>query len=443
MSYEELDQLFDRLWPICRSVTGPGITESLRMIKELMPIEIREIPSGTQVFDWVIPKEWELDRATLRAIDGSLVLDTNVSNLHVLNFSEPFSGVISFSELNAHLHSNPEVPEAIPYTTSYYAENWGFCLSENQRKSLNPDTQYEVSIKTKKVDGHLRFGECFLQGLSDKVILISSYLCHPSMANNELSGPLALVALYDKLRREENRKFSYRFVLGPETIGSISFLSTLTESELSNICGGVVLTCLGGDAEKLSFKHSRRQWVGQDSPIDEAVARICEIEADGFESRDFDPCSGSDERQYCSPAFNLPVVQVARTIYGQYREYHTDLDNKAFMQLSKVVDSVEKIFIFLKFFELESFRLFSIDGRGEPMLSKRGLYPTVHSARTRRSSTDDSLDGRESLNTLLQIISLADGTRRLSDISAKLDISYNRVRALVELLILKEVLKLE
>ncbi len=440
MNYQQMDSLFDRLWPICRSITGPGISQSLEIMKDYIPITIKEVPTGTKVFDWIVPQEWALERATLKTESGDVILDTHISNIHVLNFSEPFSGVVTYQELEEHLYSDPSFPEAVPYSTSYYVPRWGLCISDKQRRSLRTDINYIVDIKTKKFDGCLRYGEYFLKGDTSETILLTTYLCHPSLANNELSGPLALAAIYNKLKNQKNRKFSYRFVIIPETVGSISFLSQSLPKDLSDIVAGIVLTCLGGPSEKVSFKHSRKHWIGQDSLIDSVIEKICDKDEALYERREFSPTSGSDERQFCSPAINLPVVQAARTVYGQYDEYHTNLDDKEFMKISSVIDSVEKIHIFLKIFELESSHLRSTIKGGEPMLGKRGLYPTVNSSLTRKMSDDGKFDGREQLNLMLNVISLIDGKHRLSDIAIKLDVPLSKVVYIIEELVEKEII---
>ena len=435
MDYKELDKLFDRLWPICRSITGPGISKSLEIMQDYIPIKIREIPTGTKLFDWTVPQEWELERATLKTEDGELILDTNKSNIHVLNFSEPFSGIVSYKELEKHLYSDPKFPKAIPYVTSYYVSRWGLCISDEQKKSLRSDVNYIVDIKTKKFDGFLRYGEYLLKGETSETILLTSYLCHPSLANNELSGSLAMASIYKKLVGLKSRKFSYRFVIIPETIGSISFLAASPPENLSKIVAGLVLTCLGGPSNTISFKHSRRHWVGDESLIDDLIEKVCTIDKVLYVSRNFTPTGGSDERQFCSPAFNLPIIQAARTVYEQYDEYHTSLDNKEFMQISSVLDSIEKILLFLKIYELEKFCLRSTIKGGEPMLGKRDLYPNVNSSMTQKMSNDATFDSREQLNLILNVISLVDGHHRLSDISKKLKVPFRRLVAVIEELI--------
>ena len=440
MNYQELDQLFDQLWPICRSITGPGITESIEILKQYIPFEIKEIPTGTRVFDWEIPQEWKLNRATLKTEGGELILDTAVNNLHVLNFSRPYTGVLTFEELKSHLYSDPNLPEAIPYVTSYYVPRWGLCISDRQKQALRKDIKYVVDIDTQTFDGALRYGDCTLKGKSEETILITSYLCHPSLANNELSGPLALASIYDKISTLENRHYTYRFIVVPETIGSISFLSNTPSIELDKIAAGIVLTCVGGPSNVVSIKHSRRHWLGQESEIDSLLENICRHDSSSYQEREFTPTSGSDERQFCSPAINLPVIQAARTVYADYDQYHTSLDTKDFMRISSVMDSIEKIFFFIRTHEINRGLLVSEVKGGEPMLGRRELYPTVNSSLTRKMSSDKDFDSREQLNLMLNVISLVDGKHTLSQIVDILNESYEHVVPIVEELIEKDLI---
>ena len=320
----DIDQLFDELFPICRSITGPGIRESFDILKRHIPLETTEIPTGTRVYDWTVPPEWRLNRATLTDPDGDIVLDTEDSNLHVLNFSIPFEGQVELDALQAHLHSIPEMPNAVPYVTSYYNRRWGLCMSDRQRQELKQGI-YKVSIDAEIHDGHLVYAQCELAGDSDETILITSYLCHPSLANNELSGPLGLVRLYELLKALPTRRYTYRFLLIPETIGSIAFLATEGQELTDKIVGGAVLTCLGGPASQLSMKLSRRDWTDMPSRMDLLAVDVSELDKEGFTVRPFTPAAGSDERQFCSPGINWPILQSARTIYGQYEEYHRNI----------------------------------------------------------------------------------------------------------------------
>ena len=307
----DLDQLFDELFPICRSITGPGIRASLDILKNHIPLEVTEVRTGTKVYDWTVPPEWKLNRATLTDPDGQVVLDTETSNLHVLNFSVPFEGKVELDALQAHLHSNPEMPNAVPYVTSYYNRRWGLCISSRQRQQLKQGI-YDVSIDTEIFDGSLVYAQCELEGASDETILITSYLCHPSMANNELSGPLGLVRLFELLKALPSRRYTYRFLLIPETIGSITFLATEGKKLKDRVIGGVVLTCLGGPASHLSMKLSRRDWADTPSRMDLLARDAAELDHDTYSVRAFTPVGGSDERQFCSPGTNWPVLQAAR-----------------------------------------------------------------------------------------------------------------------------------
>ncbi|SBS34749.1 hypothetical protein MAQ5080_02963 [Marinomonas aquimarina] len=440
MTALNLDRIFDQLFPICRSITGPGITQSLHILKEYMPLEIKEVATGSQVFDWQVPQEWALEHAALYDMNGNAIFSSEDSNLHVLNFSEPFSGVVSRQELFAHLHSIPNLPNAIPYVTSYYKPRWGLCVSEELKQTLT-DESYRVEIKTKKYDGALRYGEYFLPGESQKTVLISTYLCHPSMGNNELSGPLAMLGLYEKLAQQTSRHYSYRFVVVPETIGSISYLATTEKQNLEHIVGGIVLTCLGGPHDKVSFKLSRRDWLDDSSSIDQLARLFAKADAEHYEVREFTPTSGSDERQYCSPSVNLPVIQAARTAYGKFPEYHTSLDNKAFTTIAAIEDSIDKLSLFIDCFELSHMTLQSTVAGGEPMLGKHDLYPTMNGPMTNKLSSDNALDSRAQLNLLLQLLSLFDGSRTLVEAVEKLDCSVMNAMPIVQQLLLKGILE--
>jgi aminopeptidase-like protein len=430
MNSVELNKLFDELFPICRSITGPGLEESLQILKKHIPIEINYVPTGTKVFDWIVPKEWKLNRAVLETEDGEKILSSDDSNIHVLNFSEPFEGTVSKEELEKHLHSIPHLPEAIPYVTSYYKERWGLCLSHKQRQSL-PNCNYNVSIDVDKYDGNLAYGEVFLKGDTEDTVLITSYMCHPSMANNELSGPLALTALYKYLSGLKNRNLSYRFLIIPETIGSITYLATKDSKVIDNIVGGIVLTCLGGPREKLDLKLSRRDWLDKGSVIDKLARAFAKQEPDKYCIRDFTPTGGSDERQFCSPGINLPVIQAARTPYGDYDAYHTNLDTKDFMGISNLLDSIERLKLFISTLDLADHNLASNIKGGEPMLGRHNLYPTLNGPMTNKMSKDGAVDLREQLNLLLNVISLIDGTRNIIDISEKLSVPFSNLMPVV------------
>lgn len=436
-----INQLFDELWPICRSVAGPGYDKSLKILKKYIPFKIKKIKTGKKIFDWKIPKEWELIHAELLTEKGKLILSTKDTNLHVLNFSEPYSGLVSYEELNKHLFSNKNLPDSVPYVTSYYKNNWGLCISHNKRKKLHKKIRYRVNIKTKKKDGFLKYGSYFLKGKSNKTIIITSYLCHPSMANNELSGPLAMTALYKKLLNLKKRHFNYHFLIWPETIGAIAYLANSKKNDLNNIFAGLVLSCLGGPKKEITFKQSRRSWLGENTYIDDMVNFFVKKESKKFNKREFSPSWGSDERQLCSPGVNLPVVQVSKTFYGEYKEYHTNFDNKSFMNMKSLAQSIDKIFLFIKFLELNRSNLKPTIIAGEPMLGKRNLYHNINSTGKYDEMKNFNINKTTNLNTLLDVISLIDGKRNIMEISNFLNLNIEDIINTVELLISKKLVK--
>ncbi|WP_019530910.1 DUF4910 domain-containing protein [Dasania marina] len=426
-----LSATFDELWPITRSISGPGIEESLAVFKRHMPIQIEKVATGTKVFDWVTPQEWHFKRAVLTAPDGSIICDSNDSNLHVLNYSTSIDKKLDLNELLPHLYSLPNLPTAIPYVTSYYKKNWGFCISDQKKKTLTAGT-YHAKIESDFVDGGIPFGQCLLPGESKKEILLSSYLCHPSLANNELSGPLVLLALYRRIQKWPKRRYSYRFLLNPETIGALCFLHTHGQKLSQNIISGMVLTCLGGPVEQLRYKASRND----NSLFDKVANAITGKDLSIAEPLDYElysPLGGSDERQYGSPGFNLPVSQIARTCYGNYDGYHNSLDDKAFMDINSLIKSVDSIEQFLLYAEVCG-KPINLAPYGEPQLGPRGLYPNVNAASTRANSDDKEVDGRTRLHHILQLLSLADGQHDLFYIAEKCQCSIDELKLVVELL---------
>lgn len=365
----ELESYFDRLWPILRSITGSGVRQTHEILSEIVWLESHEIPSGTRVFDWTIPKEWKVNKAYLLDPHGKRILDVRENNLHLVNYSVPFRGVLSKEELEPHLYSLPDKPTAIPYVTSYYASRWGFCLSQNEREVL-PEGNYEVVIDTEFIDGSLTLSEAVLPGESEEEILISTYTCHPSLANNELSGPLVAAFLYRELERLESRRFTYRFVFLPETIGAITYLHLRGEHLKKRLVAGYVVTCIG-DPGNFTYKRSRRET----SLADRAAEHTLKHSRTSYKTLDFSPL-GSDERQYCSPGFNLPIGSLMRSMYGTYPEYHTSLDNKTFISFEAMAESVEMYLKIVK--TLEANRIYkNLFPYGEPQLGKRGLYETL------------------------------------------------------------------
>ncbi|MEI9905979.1 MAG: DUF4910 domain-containing protein [Asticcacaulis sp.] len=369
-----LDATFDRLFPLLRSITGEGIEESLRIMAEAMPLEIFGVPSGTQVFDWLTPPQWTCRSAVLTDGDGEIVCDMAGSNLHVVNYSEGVDRVLSLAELQKHLHSLPHLPGAVPYVTSYYNRTWGFCVSDEVRKGLK-DGMYHARIDAGFSAGRVPLAHTFLEGEIDREIMLSSYLCHPSLANNELSGPLVLLGLYRRIAAWPRRRHRFRFVLNPETIGSLCYLWLHGDALRERMDAGFVLTCMGGPG-RLSYKASRRE-----TTVADKLARHWHGRGEALGLRAFTPTGGSDERQYCSPGFNLAVGQFARALYADYDGYHNSLDTKAFMTIDALVDSIDTIEAYLKELDMAGPWLNQAP-YGEPQLGRRGLYPNINSAAT-------------------------------------------------------------
>ena len=364
-----LEATFDRLWPLPRSLTGPGVRETHDVLAETMPLERFEVASGTPAYDWTVPLEWRVNSAYVVGPDGARVVDYADSNLHLLGYSVAFRGRLSRSELDAHLYSLPNRPDAVPYATSYYAPRWGFCLSQRQRDAL-PEGDYEVVVDTETFPGALTLSECLLPGTSGREVLVSTYTCHPSLANNELSGPLVAAGLYARLAKWPPRRLGFRFVFAPETIGAIVYLSMRGQHLLERLDAGYVLTCLG-DRAALTCKRSRRG----DSLADRAAAAALPAFGE-VRWRDFSPM-GSDERQYCSPGFDLPVGSVMRSMYGTYPEYHTSEDNKEFISIAALQASIDACEALCLTLEQGGARYRSLAPFGEPQLGRRGLYPDL------------------------------------------------------------------
>lgn len=390
-----IERYFDFLWPICRSITGPGYRESLDILGEIMPTTRLRFPTGMQVFDWTVPKEWVPRDAYFVDPRGVKHAELIVNNLHLLGYSVPFRGRMPLADLRPHLFSLPEQPAAIPYLTSYYSERWGFCLSDDELQSL-PDGEYEVVVDTALVDGHIEVGEAVLPGRTEQEVLFTTYLCHPSLANNELSGPLVLTFLYERLAALEDRRYTYRFAVMPETIGAICYLHERGEHLRGRLAAGYVLTCIG-DAGRFTYRSSRRA----DTLADRA-AKLVLRDVGAHEVLAFDPYEGSDEKQFCSPGFDLPVGSVMRTRNYQYPEYHTSFDNKALVSFPAMRASVDVLARMAAGLEANTAWTNTVKF-GEPQLGKRGLY----------SSLGGDRDLKESTRAMLWVLNLADGTRDL------------------------------
>jgi aminopeptidase-like protein len=422
-----IEEYFDRLWPITRSLTGNGNRESLKILSEIIDLEITEVPCGTKCFDWNVPPEWNINEAWIKDSKGNIIIDFSDNNLHILGYSEPLQGKFSFEELKSHLYTLPDQPDLIPYLTSYYQRRWGFCLSHNQFIQLDKNDTYEVFIDSSLDDnGSMTIGEAVIKGKSDKEILFSTYICHPSLASNELSGPLVSAFIYNHLKKQKHLKYTYRFIFVPETIGSIYSLSVKGEYWKNNLTAGFVITCIGDDG-KFTYKRSR---IGNSLP-DRAVETILNQTENEFNLVDFFP-SGSDERQYCSPGFNLPVGSLMRTMYGKYPEYHTSGDNKDFISFDAMEKSVSKYLEVIELIEKNE-KYINKMPFCEPQLGKRGLYPTLGS----QKGTQDFV------TAMMWILNLSDGENDLITISEKSKIAVKDLIPVVAKLIENGILENE
>jgi aminopeptidase-like protein len=409
----ELHAFAAGLYPICRSITGNGIRETLRRIHDRIPLEVTEVPTGTQVFDWTIPDEWNIRDAYIKDASGNRIVNFQSSNLHVVNYSTPVFATLAFAELEKHLHTLPDQPDLIPYRTSYYRNDWGFCLPHNQKLDFKQGS-YEVCIDSTLAPGFLSYGECYLPGESSEEVLISTHSCHPSLANDNLSGITIAVALAKFLCSRKHR-YSYRFLFAPGTIGAITWLARNREN-VGRIRHGLVLTGIG-DSNGFHYKKSRRG----NAEIDLAMAHVLRHCNETSEILEFSPY-GYDERQYCSPGFNLSVGCLMRSIWGQYPEYHTSADNLEFIRPEQLAASLRVCIALIDVLEGNR-RYQNLSPYCEVQLGKRGLY----------GSSAGSVNETE-ISARLWVLNLSDGNHSVLDIAERSGIEFSIVRDSAELL---------
>lgn len=402
------------LYPICRSITGDGIRRTLGLIRDHIPLNIVNVSTGTAVFDWFVPKEWNIRDGYVKHVGSTgRVVDFNQCNLHVVNYSSPIHKTMSLSELRPHLFTLPAHPDLIPYRTSYYREDWGFCLSHSGMLALE-DGDYEVCIDSTLEAGHMTYGECYLPGRSAEEVLISSHVCHPSLANDNLSGVVVSTFLADLLAQRDHH-YSYRFLFIPGTIGAITWLALNREAS-KRVRHGLVLTCVG-DEGGFHYKKSRQG----NTEIDRVAAHVLSHCGEAAELLEFSPY-GYDERQYCSPGFNLPIGCLMRSIWGSFPEYHTSGDNLDFIRPLQLAGSLHVCAAIIDVLE-QNFRYCNLNPYCEPQLGRRNLYPSVGA-----TAPETEISAR------LWVLNFSDGEHSLLDIAERAEMPFAVIREAAELL---------
>ncbi len=401
-------ELISELYPFCRSITGDGVRQTLRALQGHIDVEIHEVPTGTPVFDWTVPREWNIRDAYVKNAEGDRVIDFRESNLHVVGYSVPVRAHMTLEELGRNLHTLPEQPDWIPYRTSYYAERWGFCLAYNDLLGLS-EGEYEVCVDSSLEHGHLTYGELYLRGDSDEEILLHTHVCHPSMCNDNLSG-IALTTYLAKALGEARRRYSYRFLFLPGTIGAITWLA-LNEDRMPRIRAGLVISN-AGDSGGFTYKKSRRG----DGEIDRAAVQVLRHRSGDNRVVPFSPY-GYDERQYCSPGINLAVGALSRSSYGTYPEYHTSADNLDLVQPQFLADTYAACLEIIDVLEGNR-RYRNLNPKCEPQLGRRGLYGQIG------GQSEKAVDQL----ALLWVLNLSDGDHRLLDIAERAEVPFGVIR---------------
>ena len=408
--------LAKRLFPICRSITGDGNRETLTIIKESIPgLKCYEVPSGTEVFDWTVPNEWNISDAYIETLSGTKIIEFKNNNLHVMGYSIPVDEIVSLQELMKHVYTQSDNPQAVPYVTSYYKERYGFCMTEHQKQSLC-EANYHIVIDSSLKPGSLTYGEILIPGETEEEIFISTYICHPSMANNELSGPCVVTELVKWLEELAHRKYTYRIIFIPETIGSITYLSRNLETMKKNVVAGFNVSCVGDDNTYSYISSPYGDTLADKVAINVLRDHFPEYQEYSFLER------GSDERQYSSPLVKLPVCSICRSKYGEYPEYHTSLDNLDFISmegLQGAFDAYRKCII-----ALENNIHYRITCHCEPQMGKRGLYPTI----SQKGNYDE-------VKIMMDFLAYADGRNDLIDISNIIEVPVESIIPCVKTLL--------
>ncbi|MFH1915409.1 MAG: DUF4910 domain-containing protein [Pseudomonadota bacterium] len=399
-----MDQLAKRLFPICRSLTGDGVRESLGILGELVPLVMHEVPTGTHAFDWTVPREWNISDAYVETEAGERILSFKDNTLHVMGYSRPVDEIVSHATLIEHLHTLKDKPDAIPYVTSYYAERWGFCLEHSKVRSLDPQARYRVYIDSSLTEGSLTYADLVIPGKSDEEVLFSTYVCHPSMGNNELSGPIVNTILAQWIATLPERKKTYRFVFIPETIGSLVYLSRHLDHLKSRTVAGFNISCVG-DGRDYSFIASPDENTYADRVISHVLKGL-KLDHTRYSFLD----RGSDERQYCSPKVDLPLITFCRSRFGTYPEYHTSLDNLDVISGEEMANSLNVLQHCVK--TIEGNAVVDNVFCGEPQLGKRGLYPST-----------SKVGAYEAVRAMNDLIAYANGSRDLLAIGEIIGVS--------------------
>jgi aminopeptidase-like protein len=411
----EMHDLVTDLYPVCRSITGDGVRETLARVGRLLPLEVHEVPSGTAVLDWTVPPEWNIRDAWVKNAAGERVVDFRACNLHVLNYSVPVRARMALGELRPHLYTLPDHPDWIPYRTSYYQERWGFCMRQRDLERL-PEGQYEVCVDSTLEPGQLTYGEYLLSGRSRDEVLLSCHVCHPSLANDNLSG-IAVATFLARALGGLDLRYSYRFLFIPGTIGSITWLAHHRD-DVRRIRAGLVLACLG-DPGQPTYKRSRQG----DTLIDRAAERVLRARGGEPRLRDFTPY-GYDERQFCSPGFDLPVGNLSRTPHGEFPEYHTSADDLEFVRPEALADSLGLVLEIIG--SLEADRTYvNLSPYGEPQLGRRGLYRSLGGLK------DAAVDEM----ALLWVLNLSDGRHGILEIAERSGYSLEAIEGTVAMLV--------
>jgi aminopeptidase-like protein len=413
--------LVEELFPICRSITGNGVRQTLEVLKRYIPLQVNEVPSGTAVLDWTVPREWNIRNAYIARDDGTHIVDFAANNLHVVQYSRPIDAIMSLAELRPHLHTLPDQPNWIPYRTSYYVEDWGFCLTHRELSSL-ADGPYHVVIDSDLTPGYLTYGELLIPGEIAETVLLSCHICHPSLANDNLSG-IAVATMLASYLQTLGLRYSYHFLFIPGTIGSLTWLAR-NEDKVASIVHGLVLSCLG-DSGGMTYKQTRRG----NAAIDRIVAHVLTHDGVPYRITPFVPY-GYDERQYCSPGFDLPVGCLMRTPNGEYPEYHSSADNLSLLRPKSLAHSLAILRDVVAVIEGDVFYR-SRNPKGEPQLGRRGLYATMGG---QRKASYDQL-------ALLWVLNLADGRHSLLDIAERAGIPFARIRSAADTLVAAELLE--